>query len=257
MSAGEKDIQPFDFDELENSFDFEFDVVDFFEAEAEADVNTRFIKPPLFKPKPDFWKNAKRTAGKIAVEPGMSYFGIIDGSFIFGDLIEALFTEKLIRAYRMDINTLSMSQENVDSLATLLLKGYIKELNLTVSDYFYAHERRQLIPYIQRELDIDNRFQMAVSGNHTKIAVARLTNGIHLCIHGSANLRSSGNIEQIAIHDSKEIYDFVTGMNDRVIAKFKTINKSVRRAKLWHGVVEEAAGEVAADQQQPEAGARE
>src|SRR5690606_27521145 len=100
-------------------------------------------------------------------------------------------------------------------LATLLLKGYIKELNLTVSDYFYAHERRQLIPYIQRELDIDNRFQMAVSGNHTKITAARLTNGIHLCIHGSANLRSSGNMEQSVIHDSKEIYDFVTGMNDR------------------------------------------
>lgn len=244
----------YDFDELDNAFDFDFDVDAFFDQEQEADVGTRLIKPPQFKPKLDHWRNAKRTAAKINLEPGFCYFGIIDGSFIFGDLIEALFTQKLIRAYRLDITTLSMSQENIDSLATLLLKGYVKELNLTVSDYFYAHERNQLIPYIHRELDIDNRFQLAVSGNHTKVTVAKLTNGIHLCIHGSANLRSSGNIEQIMIQDSKEIYDFITETNDRVIAKFKTINKSVRRAQLWHGVVE--AGAAAADCPQQEAGDR-
>ncbi len=244
-----------DFNELDQAFDFDFDIDAFFGDQSEADVNTRFIKPPQFKPKLDHWKNAKKTAAKIDITPGFCYFGIIDGSFIFGDLIEALFTQKLIRAFRMDITTLSMSQENVDSLATLLLKGYIKELNLTVSDYFYAHERKDLIPYIHRELDIDNRFQLVVSGNHTKTVVAKLTNGIHLVIHGSANLRSSGNIEQIMIQDSKEIYDFVTGTNDRVIEKFKTINKSVRRAKLWHGVVE--AVEAVADRQQQEDAARE
>lgn len=238
MTGTEKDIQPFDFDELDASFDFEFDVDDFFEAEAEAEVNTRFIKPPQYKIKTQAWRNAKKTAAKLDIVPGMCHFGIMDGSFIYGDLIEALFTQKLLRAHRMDITTLSMSQENVDSLATLLIKGYIKELNLTVSDYFYAHERRTLIPYIHQELDIEGKFQLAVSGNHTKILVAKLTSGIYLAMHGSANLRSSGNMEQVMIQDSKEIYDFVTGVNDRVIEKFKTINKSVRRAKLWHGVVE-------------------
>ncbi len=240
----EKNIPAGDFDELENSFDFDFDVQDFFDTEQEAGVETRFIKPPQFKPKVEYWKNAKRSAAKIDVEPGMAYFGIMDGSFIFGDLIEALFIEKRLRAHRMDITTLSLSQENIDSLATLILKGYVKELNLTVSDYFYAHEKNLLIPYIQQELDIDNRFQLAVSGNHTKIVVARLTNGIYLVMHGSANLRSSGNVEQVMIQDSREIYDFITATNDRVIEKFKTINKSVRRAKLWHGVVE--AGEAGA-----------
>ena len=231
-----------DFDELDDSFDFDINMDDFFGLEEEVGVETRFIKPPQFKAKVEYWKNAKKSAAKIIVEPGMCYFGIMDGSFIFGDLIEALFTEKLIRAHRMDITTLSLSQENIDSLATLLLKGYVKELNLTVSDYFYAHERNLLIPYIHKELDIDNRFQLAVSGNHTKIIVAKLTNGIYLVMHGSANLRSSGNLEQVMIQDSKEIYDFITATNDRVIEKFKTINKSVRRAKLWHGVVE--VGEV-------------
>jgi len=234
----EKNDIGFDFNELDNSFDVDLDLDDFFDLEQETGIDTRFIKPPQFKSKVEFWRNAKKTAAKIAIEPGMNYFGIMDGSFIFGDLIEALFTEKLIRAHRMDITTLSMSQENIDSLATLLIKGYVRELNLTISDYFYAHERKVLIPYIQKELDIDNRFQLAVSGNHTKIIAASLTNGIHLVMHGSANLRSSGNLEQVMIQDSKEIYDFVTAANDRIIAKFKTINKSVRRAKLWRGVVE-------------------
>ena len=251
----ESEDQGFDFNELDEAFDFDFDVGDFFGDQEETDVSTRLIKPPQFKPKLDHWRNAKKTADKIKVEPGFCYFGIIDGSFIFGDLIEALFTTKLLRAHRLDITTLSLSQENIDSLATLLLKGYVKELNLTVSDYFYAHERNTLIPYMHRELDIDNRFQLAVSGNHTKVVVAKLTKGIHLCIHGSANLRSSGNIEQIMLQDSKEIYDFITETNDRVIAKFKTINKSVRRAKLWHGVVE--ADEAVAGQAQPGAADKE
>ena len=133
----------------------------------------------------------------------------------------------------MDIQTLSLSQENVDSLATLLLKGYVKELNLIVSDYFYSHERNQLIPYIYEQLDLGDRFQLAVCGTHTKIITAHLTNGIKLVIHGSANLRSSGNIEQIAIQNSAEIYDFVTEFNDRIIQQYKTINKSIRRKKLW------------------------
>ena len=246
-----------DFNELDEAFDFDFDVGDFFDSEQQANVDTRFIKPPQFKPKVQYWKNAKRSAARITVEPGMAYFGIMDGSFIFGDLIEALFTEKLLRAYRMDITTLSMSQDNIDSLATLLLKGYVKELNLTVSDYFYAHERNTLIPYLQKELDIENRFQLAVAGNHTKILVAKLTNGIHLVMHGSANLRSSGNMEQVMIQDSKEIYDFITETNDRIIAKFKTINKSVRRAKLWHGVVEAGAAVGSEERQQPVAEDRE
>ena len=222
----------FDFSELD-AFDFDADA---FSMEMDQNIETRLVRPPLSKDKTAAWKNAERTAAKIDVVSGMSYFGIIDGSFIFGDLIEALFTQKLIRAHRMDISTLSMSEENVDSLATLLLKGYVKELNLIVSDYFYSHERNTIVKYIYQELDIDNRFQLAVAGTHTKIVTAKLTNGINLVIHGSANLRSSSNIEQIAIQDSAEILTFVNQMDDQIIEKFKTINKSVRRKELWQAI---------------------
>ncbi len=235
-----------DLGEIENSFDFN---PEFFDIETECNLDTRIIKPPKQKSKIVSFKNAQKTAEKIIIEPGMNYFSFIDGSFIFGDLIEALFVSKPLRAHRMDICTLSMSQENIDSLGTLLIKGYVKNLNLIVSDYFFSHERRVLIPYIYQELDIDDRFQLAVAGLHTKIVAAKLTNGMHLVIHGSANLRSSGNIEQIMIQDSPEIYTFVTETNDKIIEKFKTINKSVRRNKLWQVVVQEAE-EVAKGEEQ-------
>lgn len=223
----------YDFNELDAAFDFDMDA---FESEQDFNLETRYIKPPKSKDKTEAWKNAQRSANKIDVTPGMSYFGIIDGSFIFGDLLEALMVMKPLRARRLDIQTLSLSQENVDSLETLLIKGYIKELNLIISDYFYVHERNGLIPYIYEHLDIDNRFQLAAAGTHLKTITADLTNGIKLAIHGSANLRSSGNIEQIAIQDSPEIYDFMTDINDSIILKFRTINKSVRRKPLWQTV---------------------
>lgn len=243
----ENDI--FDFSELD-VFDFDTDA---FGMEEDHMLETRLIKPPLSKDKTAAWKNAVKTASKINIEPGMSYFGIIDGSFIFGDLIEALFTQKLIRAHRMDISTLSMSEDNVDSLATLIQKGYVKELNLIVSDYFYSHERNTIVKYIYQELDIDNRFQLAVAGTHTKIITARLTSGINLAIHGSANLRSSGNIEQIVVQDSAEICDFMEHINDTIIEKFKTINKSVRRNILWQTVVQRGSAKAAEAQNQEEA----
>lgn len=224
----------YDFNDLETAFDFDTDA---FGVGFDIDVDTRIIKPPLSKDRVAAWKNAKKTAAEIKITPGMLYFGIIDGSFIFGDLLEALFTQKLIRATRLDISTLSLSQDNVDSLATLLLKGYVKNLNLIVSDYFYQHERRLLMPYIYKELDIDNRFQLAAAGIHTKIITARLTSGINLVMHGSANLRSSGNIEQVHIQDSMEILTFCETINDKIIDKFKTINKSVRRNVLWQQII--------------------
>ena len=226
----EENIGLFDFDEVSSSFDFD---VDAFSVDSETTIETRIIKPKKSKDKIANWKNAVKTASKITVEPGMSYFAIIDGSFIFGDLIEAILTKKLLRAYRMDIQTLSLSKDNIDSLKLLLTLGYVKDLNLIVSDYFFSHERNNLIPYMYEKLDIADRFQLAVAGTHLKITTIKLTNGINLVIHGSANLRSSGNIEQIAIQDSEEIYNFVTEFNDKIINEFKTINKSIRRRKLW------------------------
>ena len=221
-------------EEYNDIFDFNFDPDNL--------NDERFVKPPLPKPILVKWHNAQNAAAQIVINLGCCYFGIIHGRFIFGDLLEALMVGQKLRAYRVDISTLSMSQDNVDSLRTLLEKGYLKNLNLIISDYFYFHERNNLIPYLQNQLDIDDRFQLAVCRTHTKITTAHFNNGIKLVIHGSANLRSSGNIEQIMLQDSPEMYDYMQEINDKLIENSKTINhKSKRRNELWQVVQENSA----------------
>lgn len=136
----------------------------------------------------------------------------------------------------MTISTLSMNQNNVDSLANLMHGGYIGELNLIISVYFWANERSSLIPYIYEKLDIDNRFQLAVAGVHTKTCQFVTDGGRKVVMHGSANLRSSGNVEQFTMEENPELYDFYDEKFNLVLAKYGTIKKAIRSNELWNTI---------------------
>ena len=71
----------------------------------------------------------------------------------------------------LTISTLSLSQNNVDSLYNLLDGGFVEQLNLIVSDHFFSYERENLVEYIYQRLDIDNKFQLSVCNNKTKIVL--------------------------------------------------------------------------------------
>lgn len=181
------------------------------------------------------YKNALQLAKDIGIldKDGQRVFAVVDGSFIFGDFIEAYLVTHNLLAKRMVISTLSMSQENVDSLKNLLTGDYLEQLDIVVSDYFYSHERHNLIKYMYEHLDINNSFQLAVCRTHTKITLIETECGKWLTIHGSANLRSSDNIEMFSIENSKDLYDFNLEWHDEVITKYQTINKMVRSLDTW------------------------
>ena len=224
-------------------FDFEIDFEDFSDEEIDIDLDfeTRYIKPPLSVEIPEHnlkYANAEKLAQDLEMERGGRYYVVVNGSFIFGDFIEALLVEKQYRVKKMTISTLSMSENNVDSLANLCNAGYIDKLDLIVSDYFFSHERQNLIPYLYKRLDHKNRFQLAAAGTHCKLCIFQTYCGRHIVIHGSANLRSSSNIEQIVIEDSKTLYDFNDEYQSRITETYKTINKSIRGKKLWQAVQE-------------------
>lgn len=190
---------------------------------ASVEINEKYLK----------YKNAEKLAKDIKIDTKSRYFVIIDGSFYFGDFIEALIVENDWNCLNMTISTLSMNQNNVDSLANLLQGDYVQNLNLIVSDYFFAHERNGLVPYIYQELDKDDKFQLAAAGTHCKLCIIETECGKKIIIHGSANLRTSSNIEQFVIEESEELYNFNHDFQNRIIEKYKTIKKSLRVGKLW------------------------
>jgi hypothetical protein len=111
--------------------------------------------------------------------------------------------------------------------------GYVQNLNLIISVYFWSHERHALLPYIYKELDKDNRFQLSVCGMHTKTCHFETAGGKKIVIHGSANLRSSGNIEQFTIEENPGLYDFYQEEFSKVIDKYATIRKPIRNSRAW------------------------
>jgi len=226
--------------------DFSFELPDFEMAEIDLDgfdlqhddrpEETRYQKPRLYKAIPQHnikYSHAQRLARELRLEPGGRANVIVNGAFVFGDFIEAYMTTHNIKARRMIITTLSMNQENVDSLANLINGNYIDQLDLIISHFFYSHERHTLIPYLLKTLDIDNRFQLSVSGAHTKTVIFDTLGGKKMVMHGSANLRSSNSVEQFTIEDNPELFDFYEEYQTRIIDKYKTINKPALTRELW------------------------
>lgn len=187
------------------------------------------------------YSNAEQFASQIGdLSKGDRIFAILDGKFIFGDFIEALIVGKNWECEELTISTLSMSQDNIDSLANLVNGGYLKSLNLIISHYFFSNERSEkngLIPYLYDKLDVNDVLQVAVASVHTKIAMIKTTCGKKITIHGSANLRTSSNIEQIAIEHLPELFDDWADVHHQIIERHKTINKAVRRTQLWSSVL--------------------
>jgi len=222
----------------ELDLNFNVEIKDFQEIEINIDIDTnqRYCKPAMTKSKNVKYKNAKQLSKEIQIKQNERYFCIIDGSFIFGDFIEAFIYERAMKVDVLTLSTLSMSQENIDSFYNLMKNGYIEKLNIIVSDFFYSHERHNLVKYMYDKLDFEDRFQLSVCRTHTKICMfeSSMNGGRKYVIHGSANLRSSDNIEQFMIEENKELYDFNFDFHKKIIDNFATIKKSLRGDKLFN-----------------------
>lgn len=147
--------------------DIDLDLMEFLPSDETEE--TRYTLPKVVPMREDFvlYDNAQKMARELRLGFGERFDAFVSGSFIFGDFIEAYLTTQNACAKRMTISTLSMSQNNVDSLHTLMEKGYIEELNLIISVYFWGNERSSLIPYIYKQLDIGDRFQLAEAQSST------------------------------------------------------------------------------------------
>ena len=233
-------------DELKLNFDISID--DFEDIDIDIFKENRYsiTRPKRQTTKTVAFKNAKKFGAEILVEKDSRLYALIDGSFIFGDWIEAFLVKNQCKA-KITLSTLSLSQENVDSFINLINAGYIEELNIIVSDYFFANEKHNLVPYMYKYLDIDDIFQLAVCRTHTKITLIEFEEFKYV-VSGSANLRSSDNMEQISIEENAELYEFNHKIHTDIITEFQTINKSIKSKQLWQVVANSMQASTGAEQ---------
>lgn len=207
----------------------------------------RYSAPRECKDVPEELTNYARAedmARGMRLAPGCRHYQMVSGAFIFGDFIEALLREQHIQAAEMTISTYSLSRNNIDSLRGLLETGHIEKLNLIISAGQHSHELHGLVPYLLKHLDIDSRFQYAAAGTHCKLCIFETLQGNKVVMHGSANLRSSGNIEQFVLEENPSLYDFNHAYQQRILARYAIITHgqprpskhTLRHSALWNQV---------------------
>lgn len=184
----------------------------------------------------------------LDLSEGHREFAFVSGNFVFGDVLEAMVETRRVEPRSMTVQTLSMSEENIDSLRNVIeMCPALERLRLVLSVYFWGHERRpgQLVPYLYEQLDVDGiDFDCAFASIHTKIVTIETMRGHHVVMDGSANLRSSRNVEQLRVECDSGLYAYVEGFADRVFAAYSTVNrdepypKPVRGGRLWGAVTD-------------------
>ncbi len=198
-------------------FDFDSNMFDF-------DNKVLKKKVTQISAKRIMYKNAEKLCNDIGIiQPNDKFHIIVNGNFIMGDFLEALVVHNNWDIEELTISSLSLSEGNVDSIANLINGGYVGKLNLLLSDYFFSHEKYKLVRYINSELIEKSDIEVNVSYYriHTKINLFKLRNGGKIIMDGSANLRSSGNIENINIDCSNSLYNLHKEWIDDIINKYK------------------------------------
>lgn len=250
-------------DDEDPDFELDFDLDDFAPAIMEDKRPTRIMKPRIdlraIKHHVAF-TNAEEFVQKIDLSPGARTFAWLNGNFVFGDILEALIMERNLLPKNIYLSTLSISQENIDSLHNIVTHtpGF-EHLYMLVSGYFYSHEKFGLIPYLYDQLDVCDKTQIAFGNYHGKILAVETQRGNTLVIHGSANLRSSNSIEQIMVEcNDDELFRFNATIIRDLCNKFGVINHEVAKVpgkvKIWQAAAESIVSGTAAKPARPAKG---
>ena len=232
-----------DLDLLSSSIDldFDFDLGDFDlltddHSAINAPRRQRILKPRVDKKLLDTrlvaYDNARAFVRDISLTEGARTYAWLDGSFIFGDVVEALgeIGKPVRRAW---ITSLGLSEENVDSFYNCFVAFGLEKLSLLLSGYFYSHEKFKIVKYMYDRLDVEIEtepdhwepaFQVGYFNMHAKIMALELLDGTKLTIHGSSNLRSSNSIEQITAETDPALFDFNVRTIREFMRRYYTVN---------------------------------
>ena len=140
---------------------------------------------------------------------------VLRGDFVLCDIIPAIIAARG-HCPHLRIATLGLSAANADALACLVERGHVAALTLLVSLYFAQVDKATVFRAVAARLEGLTR--LIVARNHAKIICLPNLAGDHFVIEGSANLRSSDNIEQIVITNDPETHRFHAEWIDHLAA---------------------------------------
>lgn len=145
-------------------------------------------------------ENAAELA-KYLPEPGDCTHAVVRGDFVMGNIIPLILGERI--AALVGIATLGMSRENAAMLAELMAAGKVQRLFLLVSHYFSQVDKSGTYREVKGILGD----AVVVARNHAKVILISAAPDFFV-VEGSANLRSSDNIEQFAIWNDEELLNW-------------------------------------------------
>lgn len=186
---------------------FDFDASRFHRAKAADRHRRRGIKALI---RPD---NAAGVLPHLP-GPGERTHCLLRGDFVLCDLIPQLIAAHGATAH-LRIATLGLSAGNADTLAVLRETGQASALTLIVSHYFQGVDRSDVFRAVHTRLAPLAR--LVVTRSHAKV-ICIPTASAHFVIEGSANLRSSDNIEQMLITNDEETHAFHAAWLDELAA---------------------------------------
>jgi hypothetical protein len=164
-------------------------------------------------------ENALVVVRRLPEEGGTTHC-ILRGDFILADLLPHLLENHYCPHLR--IATLGMSVENAELLARLHQGGKVGKITMVLSHYFEQVNKSTV--YFEVRTRLEGIADFVVMRSHAKVICLPRSHdeaGVvrdWLVMEGSANLRSSDNLEQMTIFNDRDVHDFHAEWIDHVLA---------------------------------------
>jgi len=148
--------------------------------------------------------------------PGCAIHAIMKGNYSYADMIPAVL--KLSAPARFDYlaaTTLGFSQKAALQLIGLIDSGNVRTLDFVCADFFEKADP-EVCKFAREELSRrGSRF--AAARCHAKIILMGLDDGSRYVSESSANIRACRSIEQFALTNDPDLYEFHHGWIDELM----------------------------------------
>jgi hypothetical protein len=154
----------------------------------------------------------KRAAEVLDVLPaeGESLHAIVFGYFDLMNVLLAFLDKAGSPCSVLRIATLSLSKRNALELGALLDAKTVRSLDVLTSDFQRKHDP-EILAEALAELSVKRGQRVAAARSHCKIVTLALDDGRRYVLEGSANLRTSRNMEQFALSRDPALFGFYDG----------------------------------------------